>query len=1274
MPVIRATNIDYFAGLTEGRDSLAEIVRRLVWTWLPNRILGIEFLSGEANNFPNWDGWVRLALPNGIEHRSLWEVSVRKDATDKIREDFAGSLTKELPPGFSRDQTTYVAVTGRLLQDRAALEQELRQRPDNLWAGVQIIDAKALEEWIEKCPPVEDWLTDKFGLGAGRFGVPLRRAWTRWSGVTQPEISTDLTLAGRRVESVATGLRFDPDRLLSVQADSPDEAVAIVYSLIQQLPPEKREPLLVNAVVVSTTKQAAAYAEQPRRDEAEPLTILVPPATIHAQALVKSGHKVVIASGRKGEAFNAIKVPRALRRDFEKALSQSMGVHEAQASTDARACGASVSIWRVWQLLRNAPLGDHVPEWAKAPANNQVVPAILARGWDEAVSGDAQILALLSAVEYEGYRDSIHSFTACDDPLHEFSGSIYNVVAPSVAYALVRDSVTPTHLSRLHDAIVKVFGTIEEDVANAFDLGNDADDDDDDMLIDSEGPQFSESLRDGLAETLLGIAFLPQPATGVLRKYGGGQAFANRLIAGIPGLRSDPRVWASLNEQLPLIAEATPDPFVDALESLLQGDHDLQALLAERGLFTRSFRVGLLWSLEVLAWSGDYLHRATGALLRLHELLSNEQSGDSPLRSLKEIYSAWNRGTSVPIEARLSILRELATRYPDGVWALLVKIHPRPGETSFGTQEPSWRDFGRSELSPLTRGERTMAYRGYAELALELAVGSLGRQIDLLEFFAEYGPEYRVQLMSLLTSSDSRDSATEWERLRDFIARNRSFPDAQWSVKAKDLDQLEAFAAQLAPKAPTTLHRWLFDNPWPELPRDANDFEGRDAELQRRRDEAIEEILKVEGELALCDFMLQTKYPHLVGSAVARVSRTRTASWLIGVISAWAKVGAPNALHAIRAASGLRREMDGGAWIDALLKEGTAMRWSATALVSCFLDFPPKSETFELVSSVGLEAERLYWGQCWLHEPSMDDKSREEAAAKLIEYGRASYLVELMSRRFARFGASRVVAAMTAMVEETLKKGTEVGQMQASHLGEALSWLRKQPDVARETIAKLEYPLIGVLTSPRSEDGTLVLHEQLAADAAFFVDVLCDLYCGNSEPKPEKISQHQRDRARAAWHLLRTWKMVPGMGADGIVDEAALFDWTKNAAGLAAEKGRREVALHKIGEVVFNAPPHPDTKAWPQQPVLKLIETYKSAALEDGFAMECVNNRGVTSRAPLDGGTLERISASEWLARREALSAKWPRSRALFRRISEDWQRQSHWHDQHAEQLRMRWS
>ena len=73
-------------------------------------------------------------MPNSS---SVWELGAGLATRGKIRSDFAGRRERDLPDGWNREQTTYVAVTLRKLDDLDILENELKA--DSPWKNIKIL-------------------------------------------------------------------------------------------------------------------------------------------------------------------------------------------------------------------------------------------------------------------------------------------------------------------------------------------------------------------------------------------------------------------------------------------------------------------------------------------------------------------------------------------------------------------------------------------------------------------------------------------------------------------------------------------------------------------------------------------------------------------------------------------------------------------------------------------------------------------------------------------------------------------------------------------------------------------------------------------------------------------------------------------------------------------------------------------------------------------------------------------------------------------------------
>ncbi len=128
--------------------------------------------------------------------------------------------------------------------------------------------------------------------------------------------------------------------------------------------------------------------------------------------------------------------------------------------------------------------------------------------------------------------------------------------------------------------------------------------------------EHSQALRRGMAETLALLGCKGALLTNC--PVGDAGDLATIVIREI--LHSaDWMRWGSLNDLLPLLAEASPTAFLDAVEHALSSvPCPFDRLFAEEGgaMGGRNYVTGLLWALEVLAWEDQFLVRGTVSLAR----------------------------------------------------------------------------------------------------------------------------------------------------------------------------------------------------------------------------------------------------------------------------------------------------------------------------------------------------------------------------------------------------------------------------------------------------------------------------------------------------------------------------------------------------------------------------------------------------------------------------------------------------------------------------------
>lgn len=92
-----------------------------------------------------------------------------------------------------------------------------------------------------------------------------------------------------------------------------------------------------------------------------------------------------------------------------------------------------------------------------------------------------------------------------------------------------------------------------------------------DLFVPDNGikTSYSSWLRNGMTTVLLHMAILHEQAefrvTGMTP-----QDFVNKIVQSIPGLANDHRLFVSLRDQLPLLAEAAPGPSLMPLSNCLR--------------------------------------------------------------------------------------------------------------------------------------------------------------------------------------------------------------------------------------------------------------------------------------------------------------------------------------------------------------------------------------------------------------------------------------------------------------------------------------------------------------------------------------------------------------------------------------------------------------------------------------------------------------------------------------------------------------------------------
>jgi len=1199
--------------------------------------------AGAGAGLGGFDGLVVAAkttpfVPMG---QSGWELGTGVDPRDKANRDY--NKRKGNHGNLDPSETTYVQLSLRRWGDK--LEWADGKRKDNLWRDVLAFDVDDLEAVLDEAPAVRFTLAEMLGKPAGGVRM-LDNWWSRFSIQSSPALNPQLVLAGR-ADQAATFLRLleQETRHTKISAQSTDDVLAFVAATLMTSPEDERDDLVGRSLILSEP-HALQYL-----DTAGGLLILLPfDETLHREARLITTHHVVFLAPA-GTPADVVLPPIGIGQ-ANKTLTE-LGVPEEPAREYARALGRGVVAYQHVAPAGGAPTQ---PDWLAWLGSGDLRRMWLLGSWNEGRSGDVDVATALLGHDYASAVDDLNAAAGGADPLFLFSGGTWVVTSVELGWEYASSVITRIDIDGFEGAVQTVLGAVDP----ALDLPAE---ERWRASIYGRTRLHSSDLRRGIATTL---ALLGDRGDS-LRLSGGqtGQSWAETAVTFLLRRANEDiygHLWASLSDVLPLLAEAAPEAFLRAAQEGASGDSPVLAtmFIDHEGFSVSSPHTGLLWALETVAWSTDYLGLAAEVLARLAEIDPGGRLSNRPPASLSDIFRPWLPGTTAPPARRLAVLDGLQQRH-HAVWRqLLLDLLPESHAIGTQTARPRFRDWRREEdgvtYAELWEMASSITQRLIIDAKTDPTVwpALVGKLDDLL-------PPDRAAVISDLRQVADGPLAPElrarmWEDLSDLIRRHRDHPAAPWAMQADVTNQLEEIAERLRPTDTVTANRWLFDDHLPNLGTGNREIAAWTAEVQRVRTDAVKQILAAEGIDGVLKLAETSKVPWFVGDALARAGAD------VHDDAVLALMGTENpSLGLFTRGYAMVRAADPG-WVDAALTLVSSPLTKARVL-----QFSTDTKAgWERAAELGEDVDRHYWAEFLTEGRGPQFAVAGEAARKLMEHGRPAAAVDLLNLYGMRDDAEVPTDLIMDVLEAFVADNGADHSARAStyEIENLLTRVRSADDVDQDRLAVLEWRLLPAL---HFERGSPVLQLKLARDPEFFVMILSLCY---KPANGEMEREVPPEVATNAYRLLHDWTVVPGSAEQrGDIDEAALNEWVAKARALATQADRSRIADHTLGYVFAHASEDPDGK-WPPKAVRDAIEAIGSSSLDSGFRTGIFNKRGVVTRGPEEDGAQEYALAQKFDDWANLISDGWPRTAAVLRDLAAWYREDGRREDEEADRRR----
>ena len=1047
--------------------------------------------------------------------------------------------------------------------------------------------------------------------------------------------------------------------ILPVQASTKDEAIAFLSSVIFKLPEEERDYWLSKSIVISD-KEAFRHIVTTCKSsllliaDFEEMEIVV--------SLYNNNYVFIPLNPDNTVTKDKVMLPRIKRDEFISALKK-MGIDEEYAEDLSRKTAGSLTV-----LRRQLSPVNRQPEWAKPEKTMEILPVLLVGKWEENKQGDKEIISEIAGIPYDMFINKIKKWLYKPDSPILKVGEIWRLISPLDAFFALSPFLTKDNFEKLKEVSLKVLREIDPSLDIEPEKRWMA-------QVYGKEPKYSKTLRYGFAQTLILIAVFGNEVN--LGLPYSSQIWVDGIIHELLN-NADWKLWRSLSDVLPLIAEASPSSFLEAVEnSLSKESPPIMKMFSEAGgsLTFHSPYTSLLWALEGLAWDPDLLPRVTLILGKLAKLDPGGKLANRIINTLRTIFLLWKPHTFADFEQRLKVLDCLIRRGPEIGWKLLINLMPRYNDFCSPTYKPRWRQLPNKTDNRVTIKEYIKSISKIVDKIIKNASSDEKKWVEIMEHYLDLPIQEREKILRELSNSVFQIKVNRlnlWNELRKILFKYYLFPKHKSFSPDKELKKIKNIYNILTPKDLAERYLWLFEDYIPELPdgNKWNNYKENDKILTRKRIKAVQDIKSKLGIEGLIKFAELCKNPHIVGIITTELSITDNEERLL-----FSLLDKGNNQH-VRFVQGYILEKtfkEKEAWIKSVVDKALLEKWNITKIVNFFLVLPQNQFIWNFLEKFDEQIQKEYWRRVHPNLFHCTLKDKIYALEKLIRVKR--YFTALHT---SAIYANEIPPKLIAEILEKAASGKSIDNSQnisSWDIGQLFKALDQSEEIEIDRILKLEWLYLPFLTSVVSERSPKMLHQWLSNTPEFFVEVIKCIYKPkdkkNTEEEnlPQKLKEH---RAHLVWELLNTWETIPGSGDSKRIDYQKLKSWIEKARELCKKLGLLEACDNHIGEVLACSTSEGNV-SWPPKEICMIIEEIQSKNIEEGFIVGVYKKRGIIRKSLFEGGKQERELAEKYREYAHKCSIQFPKTASLLKKIADTYETEAKHADFEAEIMQLEW-
>lgn len=656
--------------------------------------------------------------------------------------------------------------------------------------------------------------------------------------------------------------------------------------------------------------------------------------------------------------------------------------------------------------------------------------------------------------------------------------------------------------------------------------------------------------------------------------------------------------WTSLRDCLQNLAELSPEAFLkEAERGIINNPTEIVNLFPPKSgeLSGINYISNLLWALEILAWSPEYLVHSI-SVLGLLEALPYERTNwtNTPINSIVSILLPWYPQTMADLEKRKNALKCLKTDNPRVFWSTLKKLLPNKTRSTSGNPRPKYLKLEIPEEVKVTNAEAHECYVYLVELAVDTARNENEKLVELIDQLGYmYEPTLTDYLECLENSFEfgtDENTFEVWLKLRECMAR---IEPTEGKVIYKQLDRIQQLIEKMEPTDIRVKHReWYLGN---RYLFDKRNYANRWKMLEDKKLSAVKEIFDEYGSEEVERFGCAVKNVHDVANKLGRFLQPNEMSSIIekcfiGILS---KEFTINCLISFVYTQGAEK-----------LLETSLCQMEDEFMLEILSKIPFSLQLLDVINQV-LDDDTAYWEKGAMPYSCYDAEELKIIVEKLVVCKRYVTAVNII-------GHSECEAVINAGCIYKLMKlaGTEesigVEMFDDYAVQKIIGWFQQQEDIDLELRSDIEFIYLPMLDD-YSEVRPRALNTRLSLEPEYFCSLIELCYKErNGEKREIELNKSLSDRL---YEILFQFKVIPGIDWNGNFDAKRFDYWMKTVKTWSRDNDRYEVAMHTVGSGLSYA--ELDEDKLPQTAVIEELNRVENEELRRGYYLGIINQRGV---------------------------------------------------------------